>query len=94
MPPIFFFLSSYAQEVHLDQTLPPSKESFAWIILKTSHFVWSTGLPGYVYRIFRHHSEKHKAREVFGMVVRWPVVLNGIAFEGSQWDVELGMFKT
>ena len=23
-----------------------SRESFTWILLKTSHFVWSTGLPG------------------------------------------------
>ena len=32
-----------------DQTLPRgSGESFTWIILKTSHFVWSTGLPGWM----------------------------------------------
>ena len=39
--------------VQADQTLPiGSKESFTCIIPKTSHFVWSTGLPGLQTSIF------------------------------------------
>ncbi len=36
--------------------------SFTWIIPKTSHFVWSTGLPGYIYIYiyFFHSNEIHR----------------------------------
>ena len=40
----------YSLEVQADQTLPiGSRESFTWIILKTSHFVWSWTSRVYIY---------------------------------------------
>ena len=73
------FPTSYFPRKSKNQTLPiGSRESLIWIILKTSHFVWLTGLPVLLYHFIIFELRPPR---------RTPLGLGFLAFEPNGRDV-------